>query len=282
MIYQYQDRGLLIEIRGAKRKHVQVLHNNRKMEWDIKQNEWHDYNPLRDYLMNNDLKDVWDDISNDAKLTAFDLVGKVTKSIWYKDSNSLDIFFGDEKFHVEDKAFIDPTKFIIWYMSTFHDILDIDKDDWESFVVTVMRNAEKKRIDPVSPPLVDAILGMLKISRIYPEFCPEVEKIIVSAGSQPFFVHQKEEEDDGTVKNIFWLPQSAVEFYGKREKIPRGEISRLIQPIVYHPSPIAKRVGKQVHKWWLLDFDKMYLFDSSISQVFEGRIMKCEENENVD
>jgi len=137
-----------------------------------------------------------------------------------------------------------------------------------------------KSIDPVAPPIVDSILNLLKIVPIYSRFCSDVERMMESGGDQSFAVHQKEEMDDGTVKNLFWMPQHIIEVLRKKENLARGTVSKLIKPIVYYQTPSLKKVGKQVQKFWVLDFDKMYRFNSSISAVFDtDHILDCRDDE---
>jgi hypothetical protein len=279
MLFSFPEEGVTIEIRHSKvAKHVQCsIQKDGKSEtkqWVIDDRNWNESNPFRQYMVKHKLGKIIEKLDA-RKTTAFDLVGQVTQVVDYPAYEHVDIFFGDTSFRMEKKNFIDPEHFYIWYMARFHKLLDISKEDWQSFVALMLDRAEKQSIDPLAPPLVENLINLLKHSQIHSRFCKDIEMALEHGGEMTFFVQ------DETNKELFYVSRQTIRAIAKREKISQKGVRKYLQPILFAPNQIVRWAGKQETGYWILDFRKMFVIDRSLDSIME-RVIDCKKEAEVE
>lgn len=282
MLFHFPEKNLIIEIRAGKTtKDVRLLFGKEEKTWRISHENWNTDNPLFEYLDTHRLPDIKERLEAE-KVTAFDLLKEVTEAKRYPVSESADIKFGENVFSAEGKDLVDPGRFYVWYMARYFRLLDLTREDWQSFVSSVLRSAENGHVDPLSPPIVEQIIDIIKHSPIHDSFCHHIEENIVNGGQMSWFVI-----DMNNDSNIIYMPTFIAEGIRKREKLKGRAIRSVLEPILVSGmgESIVKRIGIYTARFWLLDIKKIYAIDPSISEAL-GNMLKCrmekEKEENND
>lgn len=272
MLFHFPEKNLIIEIRAGKTtKDVRVSLKNDEKSWRISHEDWNISNPFFEYLEKQGLANIRDQLEA-QKVTAFDLLKAVTGAKRYPVSESADIRFGENVFSAEGKDLIDPGRFYVWYMARYYKLLDLTREDWQSFVSTVLKNAENGHIDPLAPPIVEQIIDIIKHSPIHDRFCMHISEALANGGQMSWFVVDKQADPD-----ILYMPAFIAENVRKREKLKGRAIRAAIEPILLTDAKesIVKRIGVYTQRFWILDIRKIYAIDPSVSEAI-GNMLKCE------
>lgn len=280
MLFSFPEPGFALEIRVTKTHKLVRVSRQSGGAWTensrflISHEEWrNDTNKLKVYLEQEGHPEIFDELEAD-KTTALDLLKTLTEVKNYVNYEAVDLFFGEQVFRMEKKNFIDPEHFYIWYMARFHHLLDITKEDWQSFVSTVLSQAKvQDGIDPLAPPIIENLLESFRHSQIHTSFCPDIEAALEHGGDMSFFVR------DDANPEIFYVPVRTVNGIAKRLKESQKSIRKYLKPILITQDQVIKRAGSRLSRFWALDYRRMYLFDPSLSGTLE-KIINCKEEEN--
>lgn len=276
MLFHFPEKNLIIEIRATKTtKNVRLRLNDEEKTWEISHEDWNTDNPLFDYLNEQRLPDIIEQLEA-QKVTAFDLLKEVTGAKRYPVSESADIMFGDNIFSAEGKDLIDPGRFYVWYMARYFRLLDLTREDWQSFVVSVLRNAENGHIDPLAPPIIEQVIDLVKHSPIHDSFCTHIEENLENGGHMSWFVIEMD-----TDRNTIYMPTFIAEDIRRREKLKGRAIRAILEPVLTTGAreSIVKRIGIHTTRFWQMDVQKMYTIDPSISEAV-ANVLRCSREKN--
>lgn len=280
MLFYFPEKemnALTIEIRATKgTKEVKLRYGNDIHTWSIKHELWDVQNPFFDFLDQKNLLYVKDRLISE-KETAFDVFQKIRGMKKYPLNESADIIFKDGNvFSLEGKDLVDPGKFLVWYMVRYSKLLDMNREDWQSLISSLLKNADEGVIDPLAPPIVYQIIDIFKHSPVHDSFCRHIEENIENGGHTSWFVI-----DVNIDEETIFMPTSIAEDIRKREKLKGRALRQVLEPVLRTDvkESIIRRVGSHTARFWPLDLRKMYSIDHSVSIALETNLLRCSKEE---
>lgn len=235
-------------------------------------------NPLRRYLIDNGLNEVWDKLNEDAVDQPEKILASITKVVDYGLPSGVDLFFGDKVFRIDKDAYISPKAFLIWYLATMHRIPSIPEGVWPEFVRACLDISVKEMHDPLSPDLIERLIDSIKMGEIHSDFCDVLAEEAKSNAEGMWFVYRRDEDFS------LYVPKHVCTALRKQAQVGPKKAREYWEPFLRPIKEDSKRLGKTIKeeerprvRFWVFDMQKLAEYDNSISVVF-SHVIDCSKH----
>ena len=177
-------------------------------------------------------------------------------------------------FRLRKEDFKSPKNFQIWAMLTMQWITDFSEHEWQQIVTQFAadRNSTTQHVDPLAPPVVDRLIGMIQESTPYNDFCPKVARLVIEGGSLGLFVLKDHK--------LYFTP-AVLQQIKREQRITMREIRQILGQYLNGVNPEQIRIpveGKpnkyKTYEFWSINFPLLQEIRPTLGDI---DTIKCED-----
>ena len=177
-------------------------------------------------------------------------------------------------FRLRKEDFKMPKNFQIWAMMNMHWITNFTELEWQQIVTQFAskNNSTTQHVDPLAPPVIDRLIGMIQESTPFNDFCPKVARLVIEGGSLGLFVLKDHK--------LYFTP-SVLQQIKREQRITMREIRQILGQYLNGVNPEQIKIpveGKpnkyKTYEFWSVNFPLLKEIRPTLGDI---DTIKCED-----